>query len=398
MSYWECTIRYSGNRPNKAIDAIKKLRPKLMATSTQLILHLLPQLPPSFLIYCLFLAMGRGHKPELTPTTRGRIYQCIQSNIPYRQIARQFNIAPSTVTSIKKRYNERHTLRTKHRSGHPRSVSCQTEQHMASLIRRGKARNAVDLQRSFHKGLSVWTIRRALKRAGLHPYSRRKVPCLTPFQRKVRRIWAKELRNWDFSKWAYVWFSDESKFNLYRSDGRDVVCRERGQAFNPRYTVKTKKFGGGSVMVWGCITPWGVGKLHRITTTMDRHEYVQILSESLLGTFRKYGANLRHVIFQQDNDPKHTSKHAREWFAEKGIKLLPWPSQSPDLNPIESVWDYLACQVSKRDNYPSNPDELWKVLQEEWYRIDAGYIGKLYGSMPKRVQWVIKMKGWNIPY
>lgn len=206
------------------------------------------------------------------------------------------------------------------------------------------------------------------------------------------------MRSWDFHDWQTVIFSDESKFNVFRSDGRDVVWRERGQAYDPRFTVKTVKFGDGSVIVWGCITVWGVGQLHRITTTMDQHVFVKVLSESLLGTFRRYGINSRYVIFQQDNDPKHSSRTAKRWFAEMGIKLLPWPSQSPDLSPIENLWDYLACQVSKRAHQPSSPDELWQVLEEEWYRIDSDVIKRLYMSMPKRMEEVVKRKGWNIPY
>ena len=142
----------------------------------------------------------------------------------------------------------------------------------------------------------------------------------------------------------------------------------------------------------------GVGTLHCITGMMDRKMYQKILSEFLLGTLRDYGTNPGSIIFQQDNDLKHTAKSTREWFDEHGFILLPWPAQSPDINPIENVWDHLAHRLAKQSVQPKTEDELWEALQEEWYKIDVGYIQKLYASMPRRVEEIIRRKGWNIPY
>ncbi len=86
-------------------------------------------------------------------------------------------------------------------------------------------------------------------------------------------------------------------------------------------------------MVWGCFSYHGVGLLVFIDGIMDPVKYVNILSNNLEDSARLMG--LENYTFQQDNDPKHTSRLAKNYFEDKSIDLLPWPPQSPDLNPIE---------------------------------------------------------------
>ena len=74
---------------------------------------------------------------------------------------------------------------------------------------------------------------------------------------------------------------------------------------------------------------------------MNAVQYCEILTESFLGTVVDQGLSPDNVIFQQDNDPKHTSRRAQEWFEENGVTVLPWPASSPDMNLIEHVWNML---------------------------------------------------------
>jgi hypothetical protein len=153
------------------------------------------------------------------------------------------------------------------------------------------------------------------------------------------------------------------------------------------------KHGGGKVMVWGCMTSKGFGRLVWVVGNMDAVQYCQILERGLLGTLDDHNIDCRSVYFQQDNDPKHTSQHATTWFAQKGFDVLEWPPNSPDLNPIENAWNQLEVKYNRRGRQARNEDELFEMLQEEWQKLSMEYCEKLYESMPHRINKMMINKG-----
>ncbi len=100
--------------------------------------------------------------------------------------------------------------------------------------------------------------------------------------------------------------------------------------------------------------------------------------------------------FQQDNDPKHTAKITKDWLHNNSVTVLEWPSQSPDLNPIEHLWRDLKMAVHQR--LPSNLTELERICKEEWQRIPKSRCEKLVSSFPKRLMAVLNQKGASTKY
>ncbi len=138
----------------------------------------------------------------------------------------------------------------------------------------------------------------------------------------------------------------------------------------------------------------GVFQLQGQTTGCNRGkdecgQVQDILDENLLQSAQDLRLG-RRFTFQQDNDPKHTAKITKEWLHNNSVTVLEWPSQSPDLNPIEHLWRDLKMAVHQR--LPSNLTELERICKEEWQRIPKSRCEKLVASFPKRLMAVLNQR------
>ena len=157
--------------------------------------------------------------------------------------------------------------------------------------------------------------------------------------------------------------------------------------------MQTIKHGGGNIMVWGCFSDGQVGSITKIDGKMSKEVYLKILKEHVLVC----GTELigERFVFQQDNDPKLTPKVVKQYLNEKQeeglLKVMTWPPQSPDCNPIELLWDHLGREVRKTPLRGKN--DLWEAIQNIWKNIDEEYLKKLIDRMPRICQVIVKAKG-----
>jgi len=104
-------------------------------------------------------------------------------------------------------------------------------------------------------------------------------------------------------------------------------------------------------------------------------------------------------FYQDDNAPVHTANDVKIWIQTNKVKILKeWPSQSPDLNPIEHLWSELERRLKNRKNHPKNASELEIALKEEWQQIPYEKLHTLIESMPKRIEACISNEGWPTEY
>ena len=150
-------------------------------------------------------------------------------------------------------------------------------------------------------------------------------------------------------------------------------------------------------MVWGCFVKNRLGPLVILDGKVTGQVYRNLLQDHLLPFFDSLNDEIPY-LFQDDNAPVHWAATTMRWKDENMISCLPWPAQSPDLNPIEHVWDYLERKVRARQRKPKNRDELVTALQEEWNKIDTQYLENLVQSMPRRVKAVIENHGYPSKY
>ncbi|KAF2346995.1 hypothetical protein FHG87_022249 [Trinorchestia longiramus] len=171
--------------------------------------------------------------------------------------------------------------------------------------------------------------------------------------------------------------------------------RQHNEEYKSKCTIHTVKFGGGSIMVWGCFSSSGVSKLHIIEGTMNGRKYREILEEQLLPSARLLKLK-RGWKFQQDNDPKHTANETKEWLTMKKINVLEWSSQSPDMNPIENLWRELKLKIQKRG--PNDITKLREICIKEWNNITPETCKRLVVNYYKRLEAIINNKGYATEY
>jgi transposase len=316
-----------------------------------------------------------------------------------RQIAASTGISRMSISRIRSKH--RSSL-SKSLGGRPSILSDANIRHAVHLITTQKAETATQVAKTLgniiQSSVSSKTVARHLKQVGMKAVVKKKRPLLTAKHRKARLEFAEAHKDWTREDWKCVIWSDETKINRLGSDGRKWAWKKAGEGLSDRLVQGTLKFGGGSVMVWGCMTWEGVGMATKIDGKMDGDLYVAILEDELQGTLEYYGKEVDEVIFQQDNDPKHTCKKAKAWFQDHGFKVMEWPAQSPDINPIEHLWGHLKRRLGECESPPKGILELWERIEETWEGIPVETCQKLIESMPDRIAAVLKAKGGYTKY
>jgi len=253
-------------------------------------------------------------------------------------------------------------------NGRPKKITGSASKIIGQSIRRNDSISTRTLaQKMSNMGVDVshMTISRHLANYGYSKALPKVTPMLTEAHKQRRVEWARQHLN---DNWRKTLFSDETAFQLYRNT---VERWYKGvRPIRPMPKDRTKVF------AWGGFCAIGKTSLFCFRRIMDAKFYVEILQNHIPEINRMLGGRWR---LQQDNDPKHTSRLATEFLKENIPAVMDWPSNSPDLNPIENLWGIVKNNVERR--MPKNLGELERFMVEEWDRILESMLINLVASM-----------------
>ncbi|GFS65905.1 transposable element Tcb2 transposase [Trichonephila clavipes] len=205
---------------------------------------------------------------------------------------------------------------------------------------------------------------RRLQKTDISSYQQKRNRRTTAQQHRTARLqWCREHHNWTEQDWACVLFSDESRFSLSSDCRRQLIWRESGTAYRPENIQEKDRYPTCSIMVWAGIMINGRTRLHVVANgTMTGQRYIDEVLLPHVHLFR--GAVGDKFVFMDDNATCHRTLAVQDCLDSEGIQRLVWPARSPDLNPIENVWDALGRQVAGRNYPPTNKNALIRALTD----------------------------------
>ncbi|GFT56152.1 transposable element Tcb1 transposase, partial [Trichonephila clavipes] len=244
--------------------------------------------------------------------------------------------------------------------------------------------------------VSRQTVYRRLGHIGL--YARRPVGCvpLTATHCRLRLNWSREHALWTPQQWSCVMFSDESGFSLQSDSRRTLIWRAPGTRYHQENTIERHRYGGAGWLVWGGIILGSRTDLHVQSVTMTGHIYRDVILEQHVRLFR--GAMGAEFLFMDDNARPHPANIVDECLQSEDITRKDWPTYSPDLNPIEHMWDMLGRRIAARLPPPTYLPELRRALLDEWCNIPQDQIDNLILSMPRRCMACMVSSERHTPY
>ncbi|UYV75691.1 K02A2.6-like [Cordylochernes scorpioides] len=314
--------------------------------------------------------------------TRGMVIGLKRAGWSIRQIAADTHLGASTVHRLWRRWLEQGNVAIYRNVGATRVTSARVDWRiLRQAVAAPQATCTAILQHvqdTLDHSISTRTISRRLVANGLHSCRPlRRLP-LTPPNRRQRLEWCRARSTW-MTEWHRVVFSDESRVCLSIDSRRVRVWRRRGERSNPAAIVERPTVRQRGIMVWGAIAYDSRSPLLRIQGIMTAQRYVD---DVLRPVTLPYLQGVANAIYQQDNARPHTARISQQ--ALQDVQMLPWPPYSPDLSPIEHVWDIIGRRLHALPQ-PRSEDELWQMVEREWRAIPQDAIRTLIDSLPRRV-------------
>ncbi len=292
--------------------------------------------------------------PQMLQVLRDSAIGILTAEMSTRAVARELNVHFSTISRLQRHFREFGSTSNRPHNRRPRVTTRAQDLHIQHLHLQDHLRPAtrtaaatIDLH---NQRISAQTVRNHLREAHLHALRPHRGLDLTAVRHHNGLEWANAHIRWHLALWRGVLFTDESRFSLYRADGRQRVWRCVGERFVDVNVVDRVTHGGGGVMVWAGVC-YGQRTLCIQNAINKMHlRYCDEILRSIVVPF----IHDHPLMLQHDNARPHVARIYTQFLEAENIPVLAWPAYSPDMSPIEHVWDALDRRIRQRVPVPAN--------------------------------------------
>ncbi|KFM73077.1 Transposable element Tcb1 transposase, partial [Stegodyphus mimosarum] len=300
-------------------------------------------------------------RTHLDDFLRGRIIGRLECGRTQLEVSDELGIAQSVIFRLWQRFQDDGNVSRRYTTGRPRVTTSNEDRYLAVTAKRNRRSTASDLSRQLSSTtgttISRQTVHRRLGQIGLYARRHDRGVPLTATHCRLR-------------------------FSLQSDSHRMFIWRAPGTRYHQENIIERHRYGGAGVLVWGGIILGSRIDLHSQIGTMTSQIYSDVILEQHVRLFR--GAMGAQFVFMDDNARSHRANIVSECLQSEDITRMDWPPFSPDLNPVEHVWDMLGRRVAARQSPPTCLPELRRALLFEWCNILQDQIDNLILSMNRR--------------